>query len=162
MERKSKASVSCAAQPKESVIDFERFSKYSQLLRTVAWISRFIRNLRGKEDERVFNPLTGLEIQEAEQWLISQIQEASFPEEVSLAKHNLPWKNSKLANLSPFLCSSSSFLRVRGRIHKSLLPEEEKHPIILPSNHHVVKLLIDDVHCRKLHAGVEHTLSVLR
>ena len=54
------------------------------------------------------------------------------------------------------------FLRVEGRIHKSLLPEEEKHPIILPSNHHVVKLLIDDVHCQELHAGVEHTLSVLR
>ena len=44
----------------------------------------------------------------------------------------------------------------------SLLPEEEKHPMILPSNHPVVKLLIDDVHCRELHAGVEHTLSVLR
>ena len=38
VERKSKASVSCVAQPKESVIDFERFSKYSRLLRTVAWI----------------------------------------------------------------------------------------------------------------------------
>ena len=36
VERKSKASVSCVAQPKESVIDFERFSKYSRLLRTVA------------------------------------------------------------------------------------------------------------------------------
>ena len=32
----------------------------------------------------------------------------------------------------------------------------------MPSNHPVVKLLIEDVHRRELHAGVEHTLSVLR
>ena len=32
----------------------------------------------------------------------------------------------------------------------------------MPSNHPVVKLLIEDVHCRELHAGVECTLSVLR
>ena len=52
-------------------------------------------------------------------------------------------------------------LSVGERIHKSLLPEE-KHPIILPSKHPVVKLLIEDVHRRELHAGVKHTLSVLR
>ena len=53
---------------------------------------------------------------------------------------------------------ASRFLRVGGRIDKSLLPEEEKHPTILPSNPPVVKLLIDDVHSSELHAGIEHTL----
>ena len=71
-------------------------------------------------------------------------------------------KDSKLANLNPFMCPTSHFLRVGGRIHKLLLPEEEKHPIILPSNHPVVKLLIEDVHRRELHGGVELTLSVWR
>ena len=52
---------------------------------------------------------------------------------------------------------------MKKKIHKSLLPEEEKHPIMFSaSNHPVVKLVIDDVHRLELHAGVEHTLSVLR
>ena len=115
-----------------------------------------------KEEERINSPLTGLEIQNAEEWLISHVQEASFPQEIASCKQHGPVKDSNLANLNPFMCPTSHFLRVGGRIHKSLLPEEEKHPIILPSNHPVVKLLIDDIHGCELHAGVEHTLSVLR
>lgn len=60
-----------------------------------------------------------------------------------------------------FMCPTSHCLQVGGRIHKSLLPEEEKHPITFLSNHPVVKLSIEDVHRRELHAGAEHTLSVL-
>jgi len=93
--------------------------------------------------------------------VISHVQQASFPEEITSSELHGPVKDSNLANLNPFMCPNSHFLRVGGRIHKSLLPEEEKHPIILPSNHPVVKLLIEDVHRRELHAGVEHTLSVL-
>ena len=149
-------------QPKQPLLDFSRFSKYSRLLRTVAWIRRFVSNSRVKEEERVDSPLTGLEIQNAEEWLISHVQEASVSEEVTSGKQHGPVKDSNLANLNPFMCPTSHCLRVGGRIHKSLLPEEEKHPMILPSKHPVVKLLIEDVHRRELHAGVEHTLSVLR
>ena len=162
VERKSKAIGSCVVQTREPFIDYARFSKYSRLLRTVAWIRRFIRNSKLKEEERLPIPLTGLEIREAEEWLIAHVQQTSFDEVPSLAKHGGPLKDSKLANLNPFLCPTSGLLRVGGRIHKSSLPEEEKHPIILPSNYPVVKLLIEDVHCRELHAGVECTLSVLR
>lgn len=147
-ERKSKASVSYVVQPKQPLIDFSRFSKYSRLLRTVAWIRRFVSNSRVKEEE------TGLEIQNAEEWLISHVQEASFSEEVTSGKQHGPVKDSNLANLNPFMCPNSHCLRVGGRIHKSLLPEEERHPIILPSKHPVVKLWIEDVHRRELHAGV--------
>ena len=161
-ERKSKVCVSCVVQPKEPFIDFIRFSKYSRLIRTVAWIRRFVSNSRVKEERRIDSSLTGLEIRNGEEWLISQVQAASFPEEIASSKQHGVVKDSNLANLNPFMCPTSHFLRVGGRIHKSLLPEEEKHPIILPSNHPVVKLLIEDVHRRELHAGVEHTLSVLR
>ena len=87
--RKSKASVSCVVQPKEPFIDFTRFSKYSRLLRTVAWIRRFVSNSRVKEDERIDSPLTGLEIQNAEEWLVSHVQEASFPEEIMSSEQHV-------------------------------------------------------------------------
>ncbi|XP_078357270.1 uncharacterized protein LOC144642154 [Oculina patagonica] len=102
-EKKSKASVSCVVQPKEPFIDFTRFSKYSRLLRTVAWIRRFVSNSRVKEEERIDSPLPGLEIQHAEEWLISHVQEESFPEEIASCKQHGPVKDSNLANLNP-LC----------------------------------------------------------
>ena len=129
-ERKSKASVSCVVQPKEPFIDFTRFSKYSRLLRTVPWIRRFVSNSRVKEEERIDSSLTGLEIQNAQEWLISQVQEASFPEDITSSKQPGPVKDTNLSNLNPFMCPTSHCLRVGGRNHKSLLPEEEKHPII--------------------------------
>ena len=90
VERKSNSSVSCIVQPKEPVVDFARFSKYSRLLRTVAWIRRFICNSPLKEDEELSTPLTGLEIQEAEGCLIVHVQETSLLGEVLLAKHRGP------------------------------------------------------------------------
>ena len=77
IERKSKPSVSCVVQPKEPVIDSTRFSKYRRLLTALAWVRRFIHNSRVKH-ERIFNILTGIDIQEAEHWLIAQIQENIF------------------------------------------------------------------------------------
>ena len=135
-ERKSKVCVSCVVQPKEPFIDFIRFSKYSRLIRTVAWIRRFVSNSRVKEEGRIDSSLTGLEIRNGEEWLISQVQAASFPEEIASSKQHGLVKDSNLANLNPFMCPTSHFLRVGGTIPKSLLPEE-KHPIILPSNHPV-------------------------
>ena len=76
-----------------------------------------------KEEERLLTPLTGLEIREGEEWLIAHVQNTSFHELASLAKHGGPLKDSKLANLNPFLCPTSGLLRVGGRTHKSSLPE---------------------------------------
>lgn len=65
-------------QPSEPVTDFTRLNKHSCLLRNIAW--RFMHNFRVK-DERIFNTLPGIEIQEAaEHWLIVQIEETHFSE----------------------------------------------------------------------------------
>ena len=163
IERKHQASInSYVIQPQEIFIDFTRFSKYNKLLRTIAWIKRYIHNARVKQDERRQNVLTGLEIQESEPWLVNRIQIERFSEEISLIGQSKALNDSKLRNLNPFLCQSTGLLRVGGRIHKAELPEEEKHPIILPSDHPAVELFVQDIHRREMHAGVEHTLSVVR
>ncbi|CAB4022309.1 Hypothetical predicted protein, partial [Paramuricea clavata] len=166
IERKHQASInSYVIQPQEIFIDFTRFSKYNKLLRTIAWIKRFIHNDyngRVKQDERRQNVLTGLEIQESERWLVNRIQIERFSEEISLIRQSKALDDSKLRNLNPFLRQSTGLLPVGGRIHKAELPEEEKHPIILPSDHPAVELFVQDIHRREMHAGVEHTLSVVR
>ena len=65
-----------------------------------------------KEERRIDSSLTGLEIRNGEEWLISQVQAASFPEEIASSKQHGLVKDSNLANLNPFMCPTSHFLRV--------------------------------------------------
>ena len=64
--------------------------------------------------------------------------------------------------LNPFFDKNDEYLKLDGRIHRSNLPDEIKHPIILPYDHYAVKLLVLDYHVKQLHAGVNHTLVTVR
>ena len=50
-------------------------------------------------------------------------------------------------------------LRVGGRLRNSQLSASTKHPILLPSNHHVTDLLILHHHCQEGHLGCVDTLN---
>ncbi|KRY84449.1 hypothetical protein T4D_684 [Trichinella pseudospiralis] len=63
----------------------------------------------------------------------------------------------RLKKFKPFL-DQDGLLRMGGRLRRSTLPPESKHPIILPHNHPVTELLIKDHYCRQMHAGVNQTL----
>ena len=57
----------------------------------------------------------------------------------------------------------SGILRCRGRIDNAVnLPYSTKHPILLPSNHPLTTLYIDQAHARVLHNGMKETLTELR
>ena len=56
----------------------------------------------------------------------------------------------------------NKLLRCQGRIGNSSLPLGSNEPIILPSKHYLVRLLIIDVHNRLKHSGVNDTLTTLR
>lgn len=47
-------------------------------------------------------------------------------------------------------------------ITNSTLKFESKHPIILPSKHHLTTLIIRDAHNRNLHAGPQLILPAIR
>ena len=51
---------------------------------------------------------------------------------------------NRFAKLAPVV--QRDIVRVGGRLDKSPLPEESKHPAILPPNHHVTKLIIRHYH----------------
>jgi hypothetical protein len=68
---------------------------------------------------------------------------------------------SRLLNLQPFL-DENNILRVGGRLRKANLSYENKHPIIIPHNHRLTYLLIDQAHLITFHSGVKMTLSTLR
>ena len=57
---------------------------------------------------------------------------------------------------------SNKVLKCRGRINEADLPATSKQPILMPSKHHVVELLIQDVHKKIKHSGTSDTLSIIR
>ena len=69
-------------------------------------------------------------------------------------------KGSTLARLCPI--KVRGILRVGGRLQRSALPAEKRHPIILPSRHHLTALVILHYHVLEGHAGPLHTLAATR
>jgi len=53
-------------------------------------------------------------------------------------------------------------LKCKGRIGNASLAATEKHPILLPTKHPFVKLLVMEVHSRVKHGGVNTTLVATR
>ncbi|KRY56711.1 hypothetical protein T03_9511 [Trichinella britovi] len=72
-----------------------------------------------------------------------------------------PDSADRVREFQPVL-DQDGLLRVGGRLRRSTLPPESKHPIILPYNHPVTELLIKDHHVRQMHAGVNQTLVAIR
>ena len=87
------------------------------------------------------------------QVIIRFTQSKSFAKEIEdLENDRLIYKQSTLFPFNPFL-DKFSILRVVGQLVHCALPEEGKHPILLPSNNHVTELIIREEHLRLGHAG---------
>ncbi len=69
-------------------------------------------------------------------------------------------RSSHFVKLDPIM--QDGILRVGGRLHRSALPADAKHPVILPKNHHVSNLILRHIHQETGHSGRSYTLSKLR
>lgn len=79
---------------------------------------------------------------------------------------SLSWKRTLAAShpllrLAPFI-EAEGILRVGGLLRNSLLDPDAKHPILLPQDFPITCLVLDDVHTKTLHGGVQVMLAVLR
>ncbi len=79
----------------------------------------------------------------------------------SLTKYGKVSQRSTLVRLDPFV-DEKGLLRVGGRIHCADISDPEKHPLILPPNHHVTDLLIQHYHDQVAHQGRHFTEGVIR
>ena len=129
-----------------SVIDWERFSQFSRIRRTIAWI------LRVNHRELQVTDL----LEEAERVIWKLIQRETYAKELKDLKSERPVSSSsKIVSLSPFL-DSQGVIRAKGRLRNANLTFEAKHPIILPSKHRAVELYLNYQHKIMHHEGVEY------
>lgn len=133
-----------------------RFSSWSMLLKVIARIKR----LRSKQTQNA-NLVTVEERKEAADTVLSLLQQHAFPQELEKLKvgESLPC-TSPLFSLDPVLIQG--ILRVGGRLKKTTLGQELKHPIILPKDHHITKLIASHYHSKICHKGRSQTLMELR
>ena len=102
-------------------------------------------------------------MEEAEVILLRHCQGKSFPDEIRrLKKNEQVSTSSKLASLNPIIDEQNRIIRVRGRLENADIPTDQRTPIVLPANHRVTHLLIDDIHRRNGHIGLKHVVSKLR
>ncbi|XP_043242111.1 uncharacterized protein LOC122391871 [Amphibalanus amphitrite] len=126
------------------LVDPTRFSSWSKYRRIVAWAHRFIWNVRTKEKRR--GPLTVEELLQAEQVIIREDQER---EKMAPQPGVTLFKDDK------------GIVRVEGRL-KNAPAEICRQPIALSPGSEVTRLIVTDLHERCMHAGLNHTLNLVR
>ena len=98
----------------------------------------------------------------AEQKLIYLSQGETFPSELKLLRSGkVITRNSRIAKYLPFL-GPAGILRSTGRISRLVNSDfDSKHPIILDARHAVVRLLVQHLHVRNFHQGLNYMRAVV-
>ena len=139
-------------------LDCKKFSSWKRLVRVTAYTSRFVWNLRAHWRNRLANqacklkdgPLSNEELQSAEKMWVKDLQTG--------LKNRL--SKGEFKNLSPYT-DQEGIVRVGGRVEKALVSYDNKHPVLLPGDHWISRLIIQHVHqCG--HAGVAATVAKSR
>ncbi|XP_041357495.1 uncharacterized protein LOC121374456 [Gigantopelta aegis] len=115
------------------------------------------------DDVSCENVLTTDTLEKAEMALIQHVQAQHFHKELRAmtdkeSKKDLNkgvGENSPLYKLDPFL--SDGVIRVGGRLERAQIQYDMKHPVVLPKNCVVSKLILEEIH-----RLVGHMLSLLR
>lgn len=106
--------------------------------------------------------LTFENLNKAEMEIIRYCQHHKFKAEISVLERGTQpvQRHSSILRLDPVL--QDCILRVGGRLSKPAMPEESKHPIIMPNGLHPTTLLLRDIHESVGHSGRNYMLSRLR
>lgn len=94
--------------------------------------------------------------------LIINAQHDCFSHEIKILNNGYSLSDSsRILQLAPFL-DTEGILRVGGRLKKSNLSFQSKHPILLPNDHPFTRAVLDDAHNYVNHQGRHITHGVVR
>ncbi|XP_070854311.1 uncharacterized protein [Drosophila suzukii] len=147
----------------EFAIPFQRFSSFSRLVRTTAWVLRFARWCRKQRSEIEEYGLTASECEAAENLLVRQAQLESFPDEMRSAECGKDVaSSSEIRGLAPYV-DEHGILRVYGRVDAALcMPYSARRPVILSHRHSLTDLIVRHSHAQMKHQNVDATIAQIR
>ncbi|XP_055855988.1 uncharacterized protein LOC129919162 [Episyrphus balteatus] len=142
----------------------ERMSSYTKLIRIFAYGKRYL-NLRVWAIPFPNEYLTAYELENSLKIIVYITQKKYFSEEIEAIIKNKSLKGSIKA-LSPFIevddFSGIRLLRVGGRLKHANIPEESKHPLLLPKDCSFTKTLVRHLHLSNYHAGPKALVALTR
>ncbi|XP_058835910.1 uncharacterized protein LOC131692477 [Topomyia yanbarensis] len=155
----------------EPIIDVDRFSQWSALMKTTAYVFRAISNFQRPIHNipKSTGPLTHDELVQAECYLCQIAQRSVYSEEIAILSANQPehlknkiCKSNPLFGLHPFI-DEKGVLRNRGRTNAcKFIDSSVANLIILPRKHSVTELLVMDAHQRFLHQNHETIINEVK
>ncbi|UYV74109.1 hypothetical protein LAZ67_11002136, partial [Cordylochernes scorpioides] len=147
--RKTILNTLCTTRENENL--FGRYSHFLRIVRITAWIYRFFNNAKIDRRKIISEDLSTEQITKSEIILIRLIQRESF------SGH----EDKKLQGFK-LLVDSSGILRIKTKICRREDFANFRMPILLPSDHFLVSLLIRWNHETHGHAGLQTLLGILR
>ncbi|XP_065062963.1 uncharacterized protein LOC135689604 [Rhopilema esculentum] len=148
-----------------NVVDFERFGSYQKCVRILAWVLRFIHNLRASLKNNTCQRENQINIEEfanAENVLIRSIQGEFFCKEIDYLQSKGDKKPPLYVSQFQLFVDEKGILRCQSRIKNASVIESSIRPILLPKSHQVSKLLVLYCHEKVMHDGIRETLNLLR
>ncbi|XP_069105811.1 uncharacterized protein [Argopecten irradians] len=156
---------SCAVETTVADGPIDRFlthySSWHRLKKAVVWLLKYKDYLRKKT---VTGCISVEDLRDAEIVIFRYMQQQTFGEELSVLKSSRGKisKKSRIYALEPAL-ERDGLLHVGGRLLSAPIADSAQHPVILPRDHYVTKLIVRHTHeIESRHSGREHVLSVLR
>ena len=99
---------------------------------------------------------------QAGDYILREVQRKGFPEVYENLEAKKPiGKENKMLPLNPWM-DTKGIIKVGGRLQRSDLSSEEKHPIILPPKDPVTCAILSDCHESSKHQGRHLTMAALR
>ena len=136
-----------------NIVNISYSSSFEKLVQITAWTIRFVNNLKASKAKKT-KQIGGLSIEE----LFNVERQLIISAQVELKKQSNFEQLVKGLRLEP----NEGILRCQGRLLNSDLDFEGKKPIILPRDHHLTRLIVNDSHVNMHHGGVRATLAEVR
>ncbi|CAG9126303.1 unnamed protein product [Plutella xylostella] len=143
----------------------KHFSSLKKVVRSIAWLKRFVQYLSNKhhKKQQIWKPYLSIsELRISKIIIIKHTQQAEYSKEIDKLQSGQSISGkSKLLCLTPLL-DEEGILRVGGRLKHANMHPDMKHPIIIPEKCRLSELIIDQTHKLTFHGGPKMTTGVIR
>ena len=138
-------------------VNIEKYNSLACLVHITAYVLRFITRLKQSQGNQT--DLTVQETHNAKLSLVKSVQAKMFANELECLRTNR--KNVLVRQLKLFV-DDYGVLRCGGRFQNANLNYDQKFPMLLPTKHHLTKLIVLESHALMLHSGVNGTITHIR
>ncbi|KAG1930139.1 hypothetical protein F2P79_022561 [Pimephales promelas] len=137
----------------------DHLSKFSSWSNAVKAIARLLRRVKKNKSN---SPASVSEQEQARCLILKGVQKQVYQKEMDVLSQGkqLPCHN-RLHHLDTFI-DTDGMIKVGGRLSHSSCTHVFKHPLILPKEHHVTKLIIAHHHESVKHQGKGFTINAIR